>query len=133
MRTITFFLSFAILATFLVRNGDAVACESLNPDLPDGCTNCEDELNVDHEDCVTTTTERATTTTTTTTVRSIGTVTLRPNRKIVRLTNLQYTNVRRVRVNRNGNTSRNAGRRNMRNGNTNRRPRNGRNVFVVRG
>lgn len=131
MRTFAFFLCFAIFASFLVRNGDAVACESLDPDVPEGCTNCADEANAEHADCVTTTTE-ATTTEATTTIRSV-TVTLRPNRRIVRVSNLRYTNVRRVRVNRNGNTPRNGGRRNVRNGNTNRRTRNGGNVFVVRG
>ncbi|XP_034489097.1 uncharacterized protein LOC117792897 [Drosophila innubila] len=89
MKSYTIVLCFAVLAVFFVRSSDAVACSDT---ILTNCTDCTDGANVDNADC--------TTTTTTTTQVS---VTLRPNRQIVRVQNLQYTNVRRIRVNRNGN------------------------------
>ncbi|KAM8706345.1 hypothetical protein ACLKA7_010597 [Drosophila subpalustris] len=114
MRSYTIVLSVAVLAMFLVRSSDAVACSTT---ILTNCTDCTDGANASNDDC--------TTTTTTTTQAS---VTLRPNTRIVRVNNLAYTNVRRVRVNRNGTgTGTSTGT------NRNTRRNRGNNVRVIRG
>ncbi|XP_017874324.1 PREDICTED: uncharacterized protein LOC108621491, partial [Drosophila arizonae] len=107
MRAATFVLSFAILACFVVRRSEAVACTSLDPDVPAGCTNCALPANANHADCASTTAS-TTTAATTTTLASTGTGTGTGNRngaRTVFIRNLRYTNVRRIRRNNNANNN----------------------------
>ncbi|XP_062123364.1 protein new-glue 3-like [Drosophila sulfurigaster albostrigata] len=126
MKSFTIILTCAVLAVFFVRSGDAVACSTT---VTTDCTDCSETANADEPDC--------TTTTTTTTEAS---VTLKPSRRmVVSVSNLKYTNVRRIRVNRNGSSSSSSSSsgtssstRNSRRTN-NRSSRRGRNVRVLRG
>ncbi|EDW16671.2 uncharacterized protein Dmoj_GI10665 [Drosophila mojavensis] len=82
MRAATFVLSFAILACFVVRRSEAVACTSLDPDVPAAAA--------------------------TTTLASTGTGTGNRNgARTVFIRNLRYTNVRRIRRNNNANNNAN--------------------------
>ncbi|XP_064551086.1 uncharacterized protein LOC135437153 [Drosophila montana] len=120
MRIFAILLGSAVLVLCMIKVSEAVVCTS--PGVPTDCIDCTDELNADDAECLaitttttaatsesatTTTTEAtsgsATTTTTAATATTATTVRSRrnPRRKVVRVTNLQYTNVRRIRVNRN--------------------------------
>ncbi|XP_030573328.1 uncharacterized protein LOC115771658 [Drosophila novamexicana] len=108
MRIFAILLGCAVLVLCLIKDSEAVVCTS--PGVPTDCVDCTDELNADDAECLaltTTTTEAAsgsvTTSTTEATAATATTVRGRrqPRRKVVRLINLQYTNVRRIRVNRN--------------------------------
>ncbi|XP_062123363.1 uncharacterized protein LOC133836793 [Drosophila sulfurigaster albostrigata] len=126
MKSFTIVLTCAVLTVFFVRSSDAVACSTT---VTTDCTDCTLTANADAADC--------TTTTTTTTEAS---VTLKPSRRmVVSVSNLKYTNVRRIRVNRNGSSSSSSSSsgtssstRNSRRTN-NRSSRRGRNVRVRRG
>lgn len=93
MRICTLIVVCAVVACYLFIDGsDAVACTSLNPDTPTGCTDCSDPNLATDPDCV------ITTVTTATIVRR-----RRNNPQIVRLSNFNYTIIRRMRINRNPN------------------------------
>ncbi|XP_016949735.1 protein new-glue 3 [Drosophila biarmipes] len=131
MRPATIASTIFVLATCLLRSGDAVTCTA-DPTVT-GCINCS--TNPTNAECVaeaaassstSTTTTAAPTTTTTSPISSGG------KRKIVRVTDLNYSVTRRIRLNptTSGSTNR-SGRSNGRrttNGNGNRnRSRNSRN------
>ncbi|KAH8417974.1 hypothetical protein KR222_009690 [Zaprionus bogoriensis] len=96
MRISTFLFGFVVLSLCLIEESDAVACTSLDPDVPTGCTDCTDPDNEAEDDCTTTTT---TTTASPVTTVTTATVTKKKNqtRKKVRM-NLNYAVVRRVKV-----------------------------------
>ncbi|XP_034114146.1 protein new-glue 3-like [Drosophila albomicans] len=128
MKSFTIVLTCAVLAVFFIRSSDAVACSTT---VTTDCTDCSETANADEPDC---------TTTTTTTTTTEAAVTLKPSRRmVVSVSNLKYTNVRRIRVNRNGSSSSSSSSsgtssstRNSRRTN-NRSSRRGRNVRVLRG
>ncbi|EDW67550.1 uncharacterized protein [Drosophila virilis] len=111
MRIFAILLGCAVFVLCMIKDSEAVVCTS--PGVPTDCVDCTDELNADDAECLAITTDTteataagsATTTTTTATTTAATATTVRsrrkPRRKVVRLTNLQYTNVRRIRVNRN--------------------------------
>ncbi|EDV48896.1 coiled-coil domain-containing protein 80 [Drosophila erecta] len=122
MKVTTILSVITVLAACLLRSSEAVTCTA-DPTVT-GCINCT--TSPTDPECVaeaaaettsttaatpttttTSATATATTTATTTNTGSSGTNTSPRRRKIVRVTNLGYTNVRRIRVyrNRSGSTT----------------------------
>ncbi|XP_052855194.1 protein new-glue 2 isoform X1 [Drosophila gunungcola] len=102
MRAATILTVVVVLATCLLRSSEAVTCTADPTDA--NCIDCS--TNTTNAECETTTTTVAPTTTVAeTTTVTTTTVSSSRKRKIVRLSNMRYTAVRRIRVNRNSSRS----------------------------
>ncbi|KAH8247079.1 hypothetical protein KR032_008532, partial [Drosophila birchii] len=145
MRATSIISAVLVLAACLLKSTEAVTCTA-DPSVT-GCIDCTQSANTANAECVAeaaaaTTSTTVATTTTSTTEATTSTTTASPststggNRKIVRVSNLQYTARRRIRVGstttsstsrrgtasrRSTNTNRNRRNVNRRNGNNARR------------